>query len=235
MVKRKILIELLVLFLFCYFLLIIPYFRIHNLDMVVRIIFLDFNSFQQYSLSKFSMQYLIMFLLFFQITFHQNLAVVSENTSYSSMFLNRIGKKGMLRMVVQNNISRIFSLYLITILSFVIISLIAGVRNHATFLQYDVFLHLAIYLWKYYSFVFILLFLYQVMYIIKESSYYILYSYFLMIGLLIIDFSLGTHLISYAKTIQSELSYLMLSLVAEWIVISIIMKRFSTIKEVYHD
>lgn len=230
----KIFIEIGLFIIFVYYFMIFPYFDNISIDVVSAIIFICFNKFQLLGIDKFNFQYLFMFLLFFHIILYPKISLLSNNTSYLSMSLHKLGKKIQIKRILLDNFKYVGSVYTYLLTATFIMGLFFAITNNFTF-ETEKLIQIAVYLLKYLSYIYTIISIYQVICIIKEHPYFILQSYFLLIILLFNDLFLNLSLITLSSTIIDEVLGLMINLGFESILIGITVYKFFKTKEIYND
>ncbi len=221
-------------FMFIYFFVINPYFVNSSIDVISAILFLNFNTFERLGIDKFDMQYLIMFILFYHIIIYPKLSELSNNSSFVSMSLHKLGKRKQLFHIFSDNFKYVIMIYFYILLCAVIFETIVSILNNSVF-EYKILIRIAIYLIKYLSFIFTVISVNQIIGIIKEYPYFILQSYFLFVILLMNDMILDLSIITLSSSVINEFFRLIITVSIEGIVIIITVYKFLKIGEIYND
>lgn len=232
--KIKICIEIGLYFVFIYFFVIIPYFDKVNIDVISAVMFLNFSTLEILNINKFNLQYLIMFILFYQIIIYPKILEVSNNLSFFSMSLHKLGKKKQLKHILSDNFKYVGIIYFYILLCTIIFGIIVSTLNNGVF-EYIMLFQIAIYLIKYLSFIFTIISVNQIIGIIKEYPYFVLQSYFLLMILLMNDMFLDLSIITLSSSIINEFLGLIITISIEGIGMMIIVYKFLKVKEIYND
>ena len=223
-----------VYFMFTIMILILPYFKNINLDKISTLMFLNFSQFENLRLSKLSMKYIVIFIIFFHIVFYQRLSIVTENTSYLSMAIHKQKKIRTIKNIITNNFFDFGILYFISAFWIFVFGMAISIIEHIHF-EYDIYIHILIYLIKYIVFIYTLYTVYQIISIIKNSSYLSLFSYVLFMICLIGDMVFGFHIITLSNSISNEFIWLLYIAVFVSILLFITIFQFLNAKEIYND
>lgn len=221
-------------FLFSIFILIIPYFKNINLNRIASLLFLNFSRFEILGLSKLSIKYIVMFIVFFHITFYQRLSIITENTSYLSMVIHKTYKRKIVKSFVLKNLIEFSKLYFIIMFWIFVFGMGICLINHVEF-EIMTFIHILIYIMKYVCFIFIMYTIHQIRSIIKNSSYLSLLFYVLFILFLICDMAFCTSLLTLSNSIMSELIWCVFIMFVTLLLLCIIIYQFLSVKEIYND
>lgn len=221
-------------FLFSVIVLILPYFKDMNLDKISTLIFLNFDNFEKLGLSKLSMKYIAIFIMFFHITFYQRLSIVSENTSYLSMSMHKKGKKKSINDIVLQNIVESIKLYIFIIFWMIIFGLGIYFVRHIE-IEWFVLIRLIIYLMKYIYILTMMSCIYQIISIMNNTSYLSLLYYSLFIFSFIIDMTFDFHIITLSNSIIIELTYFIIVTITISLILFLTIYQFINTKEVYND
>lgn len=223
-----------VYFLFSIVVLIIPYFKDINLNKIVSLLFLDFSCFEILGLSRLSIKYIIMFIVFFHITFYWRLSIITENSSYLSMAMHKIDKKKIMKSIILKNLIEFSKLYFIIVSWIFICGMSICLINHIDF-ETMIFIHFLIYIMKYICFIFIMYTIHQIRSIIKNSSYISLLFYIFFILFLICDMTFFTSLMTLSNSIINELIWCVFIMSITLVLLCIIIYQFLSVKEIYND
>lgn len=232
--KIKICIEIGLYFVFIYFFVIIPYFDKVNIDVISAVMFLNFSTLEILNINKFNLQYLIMFILFYQIIIYPKILEVSNNLSFFSLSLHKLGKKKQLKHILSDNFKYVVMIYFYILLYAIIFEITVSILNNSIF-EYEILFQISIYLIKYLSFIFTIMSINQIICIIKEYLYFVLQSYFILIILVVNDIFFSLSIITLSSSIINEFLGLIIIIIIESIGMIITIYKFLKVKEIYND
>lgn len=224
--------EIIIYFIFVIIFLISPHFHL-TYQTVTTLIFLNFDHFKNLCLDRFSVKYLMSFIIFIYMTFYQRLSILYENNTYFGMIIHKMSRKQYVKIMFIQNIKDYISLYLFTII--ILMSILIAFYFNKQCIEYEIFLHLIIYLLKYYSLLFSITYIYQLRSTIKNNSYFLFLLYCLLIIFLIMDVTFHTHIITLSYSLNNELFWLLILNVIEILFISFIIFQFLNTKEINND
>jgi len=237
--KRKLIITISIFFIVVYWIILYPLLRdIDNIDLfkLVDILFLNFSEFAFFNLNKFNPQFLILFVFMFYIMYHQQISVVSENTSFLSMVIHKRQKYDIIKMIMLESMKDNFVIFSTSILSILITNTISNIIfGGISGFNIMQIIKTIIYLIRYLMCVFSMVSLVRIKELMKVGSYDLVIPYIIIIVFMMVDFVLGTSLITISSGLISEIIYLVIVLVISIIAFIITKNKVNNSKEVCND
>lgn len=221
--------EIIIYFIFMILFLIRPYYEL-SFETITSLLFLKLDYFQKLNLDKLPIKYLIGFIIFLYITFYQRLSIIYENNTYFSMVIHKMNKKDYNKHLFLKNVKDFIYLWLSTVMIIFIIF-----HFNQRYLNYNMVIHMIIYLFKYYSLLFSITYIYQMKSTIKNNSYFLILLYCLLICFLMIDMSFQTHIITLSDSLNNEVLWLLILCIINLLFILMTRFQFLKAKEIYND
>lgn len=210
---RRYKIGLFLLFMFTYFIILYPMLQPQKevLDLgyfsLLNIVFLNFNQFELFNLTKLNPQYSIVFILFFYLVYHHQIEDSSENTSFIGLSFHKQTIKEVYIKVIKTCTKRNLILLGWIFGSIVVVEGIRVLIHQSDYVTIEAAIKVSIYIIRYMILVTTFVISLQILGMTSYSHYQPIIPYVMMIGGMMIDYASTSSFVTMANSIQSELLY----------------------------
>ena len=173
-----------------------------------NLLFLNIDSFQNYGLNIWNVQYIISFYLLFIILENFNISYFNENMSFLSLILYRNGRKKTLKKALKNILFNLVKYYIVLNISIIVSSSFMKLFTFNIETFYN-FITINIYLIKYFLLMFLLIYKNFIDSLSNHFSTNIVKLNVLLLVMIFMDLFLHTNLITFSSNIILELLYLL--------------------------
>ena len=173
-----------------------------------NLLFLNIDSFQNYGLNIWNVQYIISFYLFFIILENFNISYFNENMSFLSLILYRNGRKKTLKKALKNILFNLVKYYIVLNILIIVSSSFMKLFTFNIETFYN-FITINIYLIKYFLLMFLLIYKNFIDSLSNHFSTNIVKLNVLLLVMIFMDLFLHTNLITFSSNIILELLYLL--------------------------
>lgn len=189
-----------------------------------NLLFLNIETFQNYGLSIWNVQYIISFYLLFIMIENFNISYFNENMSFLSLILYRTGRKNTLKRTLKNILFNLIKYYIALNILIIICSFFMKLLTFNIETVYSL-ITINIYLVKYFLLMFLLIFKNFIDSLSNNFSTNIVKLNVLLLILIFVDLFLHTNLITFSSNSILELLYLLF-----YFIIAIIYYYFKVIR-----
>lgn len=198
-----------------------------TLYMLVDIMFLNYDKFDSYMLSIWSIQYISIFTLLFFLLFYRRISSLLENISFMGLILSKQNKINFIKRVKKIELFRSLNQVIAIVLAFGSISIFVDYRN----VNVQGLIPYIVYLIKYmvivhYGTVIVI----NVSICFPNKNVYLI-TYITYFSCLIIDLTFKGHFITLAGSLSSEITWLSIQLIMLFIVEQVTIRRLLNAKE----
>ncbi len=173
-----------------------------------NLLFLNIDSFQNYGLNIWNVQYIISFYLLFIILENFNISYFNENMSFLSLILYRNGRKKTLKKALKNILFNLVKYYIVLNILIIVSSSFMKLFTFNIETFYN-FITINIYLIKYFLLMFLLIYKNFIDSLSNHFSTNIVKLNVLLLVMIFMDLFLHTNLITFSSNIILELLYLL--------------------------
>ena len=180
-----------------------------NIISTFDLIFLNFDKFEFYHLSKINFQYIICFCLYNNMIIYYTLSEISESNTYLSMIVYRIGIFKSYILLVKKDLKKLFLMFLT---SFITLSLLTTIYSQFSLKNLELldFLLCFIYMIRYYLMILIFSFIYNFLSIYGKNLKGLYIVNMIFIILLLIDIFFGVIIVTFSGIFICEIKNLLL-------------------------
>lgn len=224
---------IIVYFIIALFVNVLPYVETPDTTAILSILFLNFDSFTEYHLLKFSPQHIIIFLMFIYLVCIKMLSNINENISFKSMFLLKYTRKSFLRNIIKENIKFFTKIYCISLIMVLVLSAFVN-RN---FQELDLFTIsiFCLYLLRFIYIIFSLNLIYTVLSINGERLNFVPLIMIGFVFLIFIDLYCGCSFITFSNNSSSEFIYAIVEIFIMSGIHLIMQKKFINKEDLFND
>ncbi len=203
-----------------------------NIEMIFNIMLLNFKEYQLLKIQELNIQHISLVICMFIVLFQQSLNIVSENISFSRMYIYKINRNSYLKMIILKYLKLISKLFCFAMISMFLFLLFLEVIVKIDVKLNMQIINIIIFFIKNLSLIFMLYYSYEVLSTITSIEYFILYAYIVYFIFLLVDFFSKSSFITYSDNILINIGYLSILLVTEIIIILIVNNLYKRNKEI---
>lgn len=172
---------------------------------LLNVQFLNFDKMQEYGLSRLAIEFLIPFILLFLILYNSQIAFLSFNVSYLTMYMNKRRMKETLKEIIIRTGSDQVSFH------FIFLLLSSGITLMDQLLYKEDYVNLIcffIYITRYMVLLDVMISCLRIYALKEEVHFEAMIPYGIFVGFIIIDYIFGIHLITFSNVLSVESMYL---------------------------
>lgn len=190
---------------------------------LLNVQFLHFDKMQEYGLSRLAIEFLIPFILLFLILYNSQIAFLSFNVSYLTMYMNkRSMKKTLKEIIVQTGSDQLLFLFMFVLLSagITLIDQLLYKENYADLLCFF------FYITRYMMLLNMMIGCLRIYALKEEVHFEVMIPYGIFVSFTIIDYIFGIHLVTYSNVLFVESMYLLGIILSGTIIEGLLIHKF---------
>lgn len=232
--KKSIKIFLLNLFIYLFF--ILPFFQFYRYISVIEIPFLCFKKYSFYNLEIFNIQYIILFIFIFYFLYHKQVTNISEKISFMTMFMNKIGKRELVKRIIIDGLKENLYIFFSMLASILFIDFMSSWLFQLSMMDIcNLLFRVIFYLLKYIIFLYGSVTAVNIYSINHKIGYDVIIPYGVIIIFILIDYLFGFSFITKCLSLKNEIIYMCSMLIFVICILSCICILFFNEMEVKND